>query len=100
VGSALFLIGKESKIKSIDLNDIIVVLTRDGNEENRGKGSDPLGDQWSALLWLVNKALAQGWRIEPGHLFITGALGKMIPANSGIYNADFGTLGKIKFQIK
>lgn len=47
------------------------------------KATDSLGDQWGAALWLVNKMLAQGWKIEPGQILLTGSPGKMPPGATG-----------------
>jgi 2-keto-4-pentenoate hydratase len=72
----------------------------DEQEVNRGKGTDALGDQWKAAVWLVNTMVESGWKMEPGHVVITGALGKMIPGRPGKYVADYGGFGKISFEIK
>lgn len=66
---------------------------------NQGTGKDALGDQWQALMWLVNERLESGYRLRKGQFLITGALGKMIPAKIGYYQADFGQLGKLTFTV-
>ncbi|MCP5106446.1 MAG: 4-oxalocrotonate decarboxylase [bacterium] len=95
-----FIKGEKKEIKGLDFNAVSVVLYRDGEVVNKGTGSDALGDQRQALLWLVNAVLKQGWTIEPGHVLLTGALGKMIPGKRGNYIADYGGFGKITFDIK
>ena len=100
VASAKFIIGKESDFKGLDLNNIFVSLYLEGQEINKGKGADAMGDQWKAAQWLVNTIVQQGWKIEPGQILITGALPKAIPGKPGKYIADFGKLGKISFEIK
>ena len=85
---------------AFDLNAVEVTLSRDGETVNTGKGTDALGDQWQAALWLVNTTLEHGWTIEPGQLIITGALGNMIPGKSGRYIADYGDMGTIAFEIQ
>ncbi len=77
-----------------------VALTRDGQVVNKGKAADVMGDQWKALLWLVNGAVAQGWTIEPGQIFITGVMGKMVPGKPGSYQGDWGPLGKMSWTVK
>ncbi len=64
-----------------------------------GQANDALGDQWIALQWLINHLLQQGYQLSAGNLLITGALGKMIPAQLGEYNATFGELGRIQFTL-
>jgi len=100
VGSAAFLNGEPlHNLTELDLNALNVTLTRNGQTVNVGQGADTLGNQWEAALWLVNTIVAQGWTLEPGQFFITGAMGKMIPAQPGEYQADFGPLGTISFSI-
>ncbi len=83
-----------------DLNNFPVRLLRNGEQISLGKGSDALGDQWRALLWLVNHSVKQGYVITDKHLLITGALGNMLPAEPGQYTAHFDALGSIKFEIQ
>ena len=100
VASAQFIAGKEREFRGIDLNSIFVTLTLDGEVVNIGRGTDSMEDQWKAALWLINNIVEQGWKIEPGQIFITGALPKAIPGKPGKYVADFERLGKISFEIK
>ncbi len=100
VSSSQFIVGTEKDAMSPDLNNITVTLSLNGQVVNQGKGSDALGDQWNAALWLVNAITKQGWKIEPGYILITGVLGNMIPGMEGEYIADYGELGKIEFEIK
>jgi 2-keto-4-pentenoate hydratase len=100
VASASFIAGKEREFKGLDLNNILVNLYFEGQEVNKGKGADAMGDQLKAALWLINTIVQQGWKIEPGQIFITGALPKAIPGKPGKYVADFEKLGKISFEIK
>jgi len=99
IGSAQFIVGEKQKINNIDLNALQVTLKRDGETVNQGKGADALGEQWKAALWLVNTMVKQGWKIEPGHIIITGALGRMVPGKPGNYIAEYGNLGTITFEI-
>lgn len=100
VSAAQFIVGQESTWNGVDLNKIAVTLERDGKVVNRGRGSDALGDQWHAALWLVNATVEQGWTIEAGSVLITGALGKLIPAAAGKYVAHYSTGGTLRFEIK
>lgn len=66
---------------------------------NAGKATDVMGSQWQAVLWEVNKLIKLGYRIEPGQVLISGAMGRMVPAVPGKCVADFGGFGKIAFEI-
>lgn len=100
IGAAQFIVGEKQKVNNLELNALQVTLKRNGEVVNRGKGTDALGGQWKAALWLVNTMVKQGWKIEPGHIIITGALGRMIPGKPGNYIVDYGSLGTITFEIK
>jgi 2-keto-4-pentenoate hydratase len=101
VSAVSFIAGPKTRMgHRVDPNSFSVVLTRDGEKINAGKAPDALGDQWKALLWLVNRSIESGWKIEAGDIFMTGALGNMIPGKPGKYVADFGTLGKVMFEIR
>jgi len=100
VSASEFIVGQENELKKTDLDKTTVTLTRDGKVVNQGKGSDTLGGQWKTALWLVNAVVKQGWKIEPGQILITGALGTMIPAKKGRYVADYESLGKVWFEVK
>jgi len=41
----------------------------------------------------------QGYEIKPGQILITGALGQVVPAVAGHYEAYWGPRGKIAFDI-
>ncbi|PID57808.1 4-oxalocrotonate decarboxylase [candidate division KSB3 bacterium] len=100
VAAKQFLVGEAQDFRGQDINTVSVTLSRDGSELNTAKGSDALGDQWEAALWLVNTIIEQEWTLEAGQLIITGALGKMLPGKAGKYVADYGELGKIAFEVR
>lgn len=99
VSATQFIVG-DKKNRSMDLDSVSVILTRNGETVNEGKGSDAMGSQWKAALWLVNTMVEKGWTIKPGDVLMTGALGNMIPGKPGQYRADFGKLGTIEFEIR
>ena len=83
VAAENYIVGEFVSPQQRDPNAIDVRLACNDKEMFTGKGSDSLGDQWRAALWLVNKTLRQGWKIEPGQILLTGALGKMLPGATG-----------------
>ncbi len=99
VGSS-YLVGKGIPIGEADVNKVKVTLKLDGKPVNEGMGSDAMGDQWKALLWLVNGVVKQGWTISPDQILLTGALGKMIPGKPGKYEATWTGLGSVSFTVK
>ena len=106
VASNRYILGdKHTLLIDFSLNSLTTQLTvfaKDGSKNSvviTGKGSDASGDQWKALLDLVNHQLEKGNSLKREQLLITGALGKMVPATIGNYRADFGRLGQINFNI-
>jgi 2-keto-4-pentenoate hydratase len=98
IGSRSFLVGPAFPIEKVDIDRVTVKLSRDGTVVNEGASADALGGQWKALLWLVNNTLEQGYTIEAGRYLMTGALGKMIPAQAGTYEADY-SFSSLRFKI-
>ncbi|HVY55084.1 MAG TPA: hypothetical protein VHC46_04945 [Thermodesulfobacteriota bacterium] len=100
VGSAVFITGDEKPAATAGLDKIAVVLASGEETLSRGEGSDVTGGQLQALLGLVNSVIENGYVIERGSLLITGALGKVVPAAPGRYEARYAGLGDITFEIK
>jgi len=101
ISSKGFIVGKPVPLGAApDINELVPVLSLDGAEVNRGRGSDALGDQWETALWLVNTMIEQGWTMEKGDVLLTGALGNMLPGKPGSYVYNAGALGAIDFTVK
>jgi len=104
VMSANYVVGRRNPIAKMHPDKVAIRLAKrlaKGDDEmNRTTGDAAHRGQWQNLLHQVNHALGQGHTIQPGHLILTGALGKIIPAERGDWTADFGELGKINFSIE
>ena len=100
VGAAKFIAGRPRPHQGVNLNQVNVTLSYNGQALYQGKGAEAMGDQWKAALWLVNSVVEQGYKVEPGQILITGALGKLILGKPGQYVADYGDFGKISFEVK
>jgi 2-keto-4-pentenoate hydratase len=83
VAAAKYIVGDFVSPLEHDPNAVDVRLVCNDQEMFTGSGRDSLGDQWRTALWLVNRMVAQGWRLEPGQILLTGALGKMLPGATG-----------------
>lgn len=97
--AAGFICGKPHQADQLDVNALHIRLSRDGATLHEARSGELMGDQWQALLWLVNKVIDSGYVIHPGMLFMTGALGGAHPASPGEYVAEFGVLGEMRFQV-
>lgn len=100
VSAHVLIVGKERPADGLILPQLQATLSRDGKQLSKGTGADAMGDPWRSALWLVNVAIGQGRVIEPGQYLSTGVIGKRIEAEPGRYVADFGTLGRIEFEVR
>lgn len=100
VSAHILILGEERPAEGLNLKKLKATLSRGGEQVSKGTGKDAMGDPWTAALWLVNVAVAQGRVIEPGHYLTTGVIGERVETEPGAYTADFGKLGKITFEIK
>ncbi|MFU8815235.1 MAG: hypothetical protein ACNA7W_07810, partial [Pseudomonadales bacterium] len=73
--TAGFIRGPAHRAQGLPVNALTVCLQRDGDPLHEVRADVLMGDQWQALLWLVNAVIEQGHVIAPGQLLITGALG-------------------------
>jgi 2-keto-4-pentenoate hydratase len=82
------------------VRDVSVVLERDGEVLNRAYARDAMGDPVAAYQWMMRKLRAVGYRIDPGMVLLTGALGRVVDGVPGRYTARFdGALGSVDFRI-
>ncbi len=100
VAARYYLRGRALRPAQVALNEVAVSLYRDGERIGGAPAGTVMGDQWQALLWLINRTIANGWVIEPGQLLITGAIGQMQPLLHGRYTADFGALGQLVLDVE
>jgi 2-keto-4-pentenoate hydratase len=100
VAASTVIVGRGKSLDRLDLNAIEVELERNDEVVATGKGTDAMGDQWKALMWLVQQRLQQGFEVKRNDLLITGALGQVIEAEAGRYVADFGALGRVTFTMR
>lgn len=100
VAAATVIKGRAKPLELIDVNAVEVTLTHDNTEVAYGRGTDAMGDQWEALLWLVRQRLREGYEVKRNDLLITGAMGEVRPAEAGRYVADFGKLGRVTFSLR
>ena len=99
VDSDHYIVGTPSATLDLDLDAIPIRLRKDGAVVNETSGGNARHGQWWNFLRQVNWAVEQGYDLKPGHLVITGALGKIGRDGVGRYEADFGPLGTIRFAL-
>lgn len=91
VASNHFIMGNTLPFDMEYVNDFQATLLKNGEPITQGKATDAMGDQKEALVWMINKLLSVNYPINKDNLLITGALGTMLPAQKGQYEARFRT---------
>lgn len=94
-----YVVGDWQKIPE-NMNKLEVTLRCEGKTVTQGLSKNVMGDQWQALLWMVNQRYAQGYPIKKGQVFLTGSISEVVPATLCRYQADFSSLGRIEFTIE
>ena len=86
----------------IDVDALPVSLTRIDAEQQAfqtAMAGSVMAGQRDALIWLINRILAQGYELQAGHVLMTGSIGSMHPGKAGRYRAEFGALGDLTFAL-
>ncbi|MFE7579522.1 2-keto-4-pentenoate hydratase [Streptomyces sp. NPDC057521] len=75
--------GTPVPLDRVDLRDVAMTLTKNGETVSRGTGRDCLGSPLTAALWLASTLAGLGDPLKAGDLVLTGALGPMAAAAEG-----------------
>jgi 2-keto-4-pentenoate hydratase len=81
------------------LANISVTLSRNQEPLGNGSANDAMDGQITAVTWLANQVMKQGYTIDAGTYLMTGSLGRPYPAIPGKYCADYGSFGSINFEF-
>lgn len=82
--SGLYLLSDDAvDPREIDLRDVEMTMTVDGETVSTGRGSDCLGDPVEALVWVARTAASQGRPLRAGEVVLSGALGPMVTLRPG-----------------
>lgn len=98
--SSHYLLGEVKLPKNVDPNACKVELFHNNCLISSAKGSDAMDNQWEALSAAINLSLEHGFIPQNGNVVITGALGKILKMEKGIYTANYGMLGKLHLEVK
>nr|WP_297350349.1 fumarylacetoacetate hydrolase [uncultured Caldimonas sp.] len=63
----------------------VKVLDGDGNELDRGQGSDVLGHPLNAAIWIAQDVARSGGRLKKGDLLSLGSFSKLLPPRPGLW---------------
>ncbi|MEM6631891.1 MAG: fumarylacetoacetate hydrolase family protein [Bacteroidota bacterium] len=93
-------IGKGIDANSLDPKNLQLSFSYNGEELHTASGEENWYGPWETALWMTEYAHLQGISLEPGHLIICGALGKVHTAGKGKYTLKAEPIGKIVLKIK
>lgn len=99
-GSNKFIIGQEMPLGDFDINSVQVEMFLNQESIYNASATEVMQDQLKALTWIINELVEQGWVIQKDSVFLTGALGKVLPAKAGVYKAVWSDLGSIEFEVE
>jgi len=98
--AAKYVVGSGRPLAGIDLGGFRARLRRGSKMVLTGDSREVMGHPLRAALWLVNRAVAEGYPVEPGHVLLTGAIGGMADGQPGVYRAEFDALGTVRFELR
>lgn len=88
------------KNQDLDAQDVrLMHPLGDHNVLHNAKAGSVMQGQACALVWLINAVLAHGYALKAGHVLMTGSIGNMHSAKPGEYQAEFGDLGQLAFEL-
>ncbi|RAS83654.1 2-keto-4-pentenoate hydratase [Priestia endophytica] len=95
--SGLYVLG-ETKLRpeEIDLAQVGMVLSKNGEVMNTGVGAAVLGHPASCVAWLANKLFEFGITLKAGEVILSGALSAAVNAEPGDkFQARFAHFGEV-----
>jgi 2-keto-4-pentenoate hydratase len=101
LGSDRFIVGIPVAAAAAGNPDgLTISLERDGQALYKAMGADVKPGQAASLMAIINGILDQGHAIHRGDLIVGEALGGSRLGVKGRYNASFGPLGVIPFELR
>lgn len=82
--SGMFVLGtRPVRPGDVELRDVAMTMTVDGEVRSTGVGAACLGHPYRAALWLARRLAELGDPLRSGDVVMTGALGPMVPLTPG-----------------
>ena len=100
IGSDRYLVGAPIKADTFNPDAVAITLKRGGAVLHETTGGAAAGGQWHNLRLVLNSLTRHGYTIPAGSVILGGARGKIQPGEPGRYEATFGEMGTIAFELK
>lgn len=99
--SGVFVLGgAPRRLTDVDLRDVAMNLTCDGETLSAGTGAACLGHPVNAVVWLANAVAERGVPLQAGEVILSGSLGPLVPVERGkTYEATFTGLGAVRARF-
>ena len=97
----LYVVGtRPVSLDAVDLREIQMRMTIDGDAVSTGTGAACLGNPLNAAVWLADVMCERGTPLRAGECLMTGSLGPMKPISPGAeIFADLGALGTVSTRL-
>ena len=87
-------------IDPVTINGVVTEVIRTDAVIDRGRAINVMVSQYTALFWLINQLLKQGWPLPASTLLVTGALSDPLRGEPGHYSVRFGSTSSLVFEIE
>ena len=99
-GSSRYIVGASKPLPGADVSAVRSSLKINGQEMPGAIGGGVGGSPWADLRRLLNQITAQGYTLHAGDLIVCGLSSPGRKAGPGKYQADFGALGSVDFNLR
>ncbi len=87
--------------RDLNLTDIGMSLSKNGEVWQTGAGSAVMGSPWNALVFLANTLGERGTDLKAGQIVLSGALAGVLPMKGGDhFTAEFLKLGRVSVRAR
>lgn len=99
--SGLYVLGDQPiSLGALSLGAIGMQMDKNGQTVSTGSGAACLGHPLRAAFWLARTMAARGQGLRQGQIILSGALGPMVPVESGdLVQASVGALGSVSCRF-
>lgn len=98
LGADLFIVGDFVPWQP-EYNDLTMKLVRGDEILNETSMSVALGGPGPGAKWVHQEAIAKGFSLSEDLIFMMGACGTVVPAETGHYVGDYGPLGTVELVV-